>query len=365
MLEQNETYWQAVLERDASMDGVFVMGVKSTGIYCKPSCPARKPRRDRAVFFAGPAEAEAAGFRACLRCRPSGHQPATDAEPDEQNLLVERARRYIEDDLGDDAPLTLAAIGAHVGASPYHLQRVFTKVMGVSPRRYADTVRLQRLKEGLRAGDDVTGAMYAAGYGSSSRLYESAAASLGMTPGNYRRGGDGVNISYTIVDCSLGRLLVASTGRGVCAVALSMDDAELERHVREEYPAATITRDDEGLVQWAGEVRAHVDRRQQEMNLPVDVQGTPFQLRVWQELRAIPYGETRTYSDVARSLGRPSAARAVARACATNRVALLIPCHRVVREDGSLGGYRWGIDRKRALIEGERAGARQLTLEAV
>jgi AraC family transcriptional regulator of adaptative response/methylated-DNA-[protein]-cysteine methyltransferase len=357
MLEQQEKYWQAVVERDASMDGLFVMGVKSTGIYCKPSCPARKPRRDRVVFFAAPVEAEAAGFRACLRCRPSSTIPA---QPDEQDLLVERARRYIEDHLNDDTPLTLAAIGAHAGASQYHLQRVFTKVMGVSPRRYAETLRLQRLKDGLRAGDDVTGAMYAAGYGSSSRLYESAAAALGMTPGNYRKGGEGVSITYTIVDCSLGRLLVAGTGRGVCAVALSMDDAQLERHVREEYPAAHIARDDEGLAQWATEVRAHVDRRQQEMNLPVDVQGTPFQLRVWQELRAIPYGETRTYSEVARSIGRPSAARAVARACATNRVALLIPCHRVVREDGSLGGYRWGLDCKRALLDGERAvGSRQ------
>jgi AraC family transcriptional regulator of adaptative response/methylated-DNA-[protein]-cysteine methyltransferase len=357
MLEQQEKYWQAVVERDASMDGLFVMGVKSTGIYCKPSCPARKPRRDRVVFFAAPVEAEAAGFRACLRGRPSSTVPA---QPDEQDLLVERARRYIEDHLNDDTPLTLTAIGAHAGASQYHLQRVFTKVMGVSPRRYAETLRLQRLKDGLRAGDDVTGAMYAAGYGSSSRLYESAAAALGMTPGNYRKGGEGVSITYTIVDCSLGRLLVAGTGRGVCAVALSMDDAQLERHVREEYPAAHIARDDEGLAQWATEVRAHVDRRQQEMNLPVDVQGTPFQLRVWQELRAIPYGETRTYSEVARSIGRPSAARAVARACATNRVALLIPCHRVVREDGSLGGYRWGLDRKRALLDGERAvGSRQ------
>ena len=342
MLEQNERYWQAVLERDAAMDGQFVFGVSSTGVYCKPSCPARKPRRDRVTFYATPDEAEAAGFRACLRCRPNG-QPAD--EPDGQNLLVERARHYIEDHLGGDAPLTLAAIGAHAGASPYHLQRVFTRIMGVSPRRYAEDLRLQRLKEGLRAGDDVTGAMYAAGYGSSSRLYESAAGHLGMTPGSYRKGGEGVSISYTIVNCSLGRLLVASTGQGVCAVALSTDDSALERHVREEYPAARITRDDRGLAAWAEEVRAHVDRRQREMNLPVDVHGTPFQLRVWQELRAIPYGETRTYSEVARSLGRPSAARAVARACATNRVALLIPCHRVVREDGSLGGYRWGLDR--------------------
>jgi AraC family transcriptional regulator of adaptative response/methylated-DNA-[protein]-cysteine methyltransferase len=362
MLEQNERYWQAVLERDAAMDGEFVFGVSSTGVYCKPSCPARNPRRDRVTFYATPAEAEAAGFRACLRCRPNGQR---DTEPDEQNLLVERARHYIEDHLGGDAPLTLAAIGAHAGASPYHLQRVFTRIMGVSPRRYADTLRLQRLKEGLRAGDDVTGAMYAAGYGSSSRLYESAAGSLGMTPGSYRKGGEGVSISFTIVDCSLGRLLVASTGQGVCAVALSADDSALERHMREEYPAARLTRDDEGLAAWADEVRDHVDRRQQEMNLPVDVRGTPFQLRVWQELRAIPYGETRTYSEVARSLGRSSAARAVARACATNRVALLIPCHRVVREDGSLGGYRWGLDRKRALLDGERTGARQMALEAV
>ena len=362
MLEQNERYWQAVLDRDAAMDGEFVFGVSSTGVYCKPSCPSRKPRRDRVTFYTTPAEAEQAGYRACLRCSPNEQEAGG---PDDHNLLVERARRYIEDHLGGDAPLTLAAIGAHAGASPYHLQRVFTKVMGVSPRRYADTLRLERLKEGLRAGDDVTGAMYAAGYGSSSRLYENAAGSLGMTPGSYRRGGEGVTISYTIVACSLGRLLVASTGRGVCAVALSTDDATLERFVSTEYPAARITRDDEGLASWAAEVRDHVDRRQQEMNLPVDVHGTPFQLRVWQELRAIPYGETRTYSAVARSLGRPSAARAVARACATNRVSLLIPCHRVVREDGSLGGYRWGLDRKRALLDGERSGARQLALEAV
>lgn len=267
--------------------------------------------------------------------------------------MVQKVCRYIEAHRNER--LTLAAMSAELGVSPHHLQRTFRCVMGVTPRQYADALRLISLKASLRKGRDVTTALYDAGYGSSSRLYERANARLGMTPATYRRGGENMHINYTIVDCPLGRLLVAATKRGICAVSLGDSAAKLETFLRDEFPLAEIHRDRNGLNRWVAAILKHLRGREPQLDVPVDVQATAFQWRVWEELRAIPYGSTRSYSEVARALGRPTATRAVARACATNPVAVVIPCHRVVREDGGLGGYRWGLERKRALIEQESA----------
>jgi AraC family transcriptional regulator of adaptative response/methylated-DNA-[protein]-cysteine methyltransferase len=355
-----EKYWQAVLDRDKSMDGEFVFAVRSTGIYCRPSCPARRPRRENVTFYDGPDQAEVAGYRACLRCRPRAVEKAIPGAD-----IAERASRYIEANLDGEGDLTLAAIGASIGVSPYHLQRVFSRVMGVSPRQYASALRLQRLKSGLKSGENVTNAMYDAGYGSSSRLYEKAQAGMGMTPGSYRRGGEGMNINYTIINSSLGKLLVGATDRGICSVSFGSSDEALVKSLHNEYPAAKITRGDKALEGRAHEIAASLEERQPQMDdLPVDVLGTEFQERVWQEIRAIPYGSTRSYSEVARAIGHPSAVRAVAHACGMNHVALVIPCHRVVREDGSLGGYKWGIDRKEAILAREHALAGATTREA-
>jgi AraC family transcriptional regulator of adaptative response/methylated-DNA-[protein]-cysteine methyltransferase len=266
--------------------------------------------------------------------------------------LVQNICRLI--DAHSDEPLTLADLGDAAGLSPAHLQRVFKRIMGISPRQYADARRLGRFKARLRE-TTVTTALHEAGYGSASRVYERADGQLGMTPGTYRKGGKHTTIGYTLTDCPLGRLLLAGTDRGVCAVYLGDNDAFLEGELRRELPAATILRDDEALANWAGRVRDHLQGGLPHLDLPLDVQATAFQWRVWQHLRAIPRGQTRTYRQVAEALGQPTAARAVARACATNPVSVVIPCHRVVRGDGGLGGYRWGLRRKQALLESEKA----------
>ena len=344
----DENYWQAVVARDRQQDGAFVYGVRSTRVYCRPSCPSRRPNREQVVFFRLPEAAEQAGFRACLRCHPG------DAEIREPHLeLVRRACRYIEENL--DGQVTLSALGDEIGLSPYHLQRLFKRVMGITPRQYADACRLDHFKGRLREGDSVTNALYDAGYGSSSRLYERAPAQLGMTPATYRRGGEQMHIGYTVVDCPLGRLLVAATERGVCAVSLGDSDAALEERLRGEYPAADIYSEAGGLNEWVRQLLEYMDGHRPNLDLPLDVQATAFQWRVWEALRTIPYGTTRSYSQVAAQLGQPSATRAVARACATNHVAMVIPCHRVVAADGGLGGYKWGVERKRALLEREQA----------
>ncbi len=340
--------WRAVEARDARFDGAFVFAVATTGVYCRPSCPSRRPKRRNVRFYAVPEAAEWAGYRACRRCRPG------DAEARDPRLdAVRRACRYIEGH--DDGPPTLAALGAHVNLSAHHLQRSFKAVMGITPRHYADARRLDRLKGLLRDGDDVAGALYEAGYGSSSRLYEKAPSQLGMTPATYRRGGAGARIAYTIVDSPLDRLLVGATERGVCALYLGDDESALEATLVAEYPAATIVRDDAGLGRWVDAVLAHLDGRAPHLDLPLDVRATAFQRRVWEALRAIPYGETRSYGEVARAIGQPTARRAVARACATNPVAVVVPCHRVVAASGALAGYRWGTERKQALLAKERA----------
>jgi len=341
-----ERCWQAVLARETDFDGAFVYAVRSTGIFCRPTCPSRRPRRAQVLFFGQPAAAEQAGYRACRRCRPggSGHSAS-------QTELAERARVLIEQH--PDQALTLDQLGAKIGASPTHVQRVFKRVIGITPRQYAESLRIDRLKARLKEGDNVTTALYQAGYNSSSRLYEQAPDRLGMTPATYGRGGAGAQIGYTIADSPLGRLLVAATERGVCFVSLADSDAMLEAALAREYPAATIARADAQLGAWIDAVVRHLGG-DHNIDLPLDVQATAFQWRVWEALKAIPYGDTRSYGEVAAALGDRNAARAVARACATNPVALVIPCHRVVREGGEMGGYRWGSDRKRALLERER-----------
>ncbi len=341
-----ETYWQAVLTRDKHSDGTFVYAVRSTGIYCNPSCAARRPRREQVVFFPQPEAAEQAGYRACRRCRP---QEASVYQL--QLEMVQHACHYIDTHL--EGPLTLEALGKEVSVSPYHLQRIFKRIMGITPRQYAQAYRLGQLKQQLKEGETVTTALYNTGYGSSSRLYEQAPAQLGMTPAAYRQGGKSMHIGYAIVDCPLGRLLIAATEKGICAVSLGDSDAVLETALHSEYPAAEIQRDGVELSQWVSTLLNHLNGQQPQLDLPIDVQATAFQWRVWQALRAIPYGSTRSYGQVAQALGDPKATRAVARACASNPVAIVVPCHRVVREDGKLGGYRWGLERKQRLLAQE------------
>ncbi len=344
----DEARWRAVLDRDPRSDGGFVFAVRTTGVYCRPSCPARRPHRENVTFFEGPDAAEEKGFRACRRCHPRDADPRAA-----RTALVRRACARLDEDRGE--PWRLSALAKAVGASPRHLLRTFKEVLGVTPRQYADARRLAAFKGKLRKGDSVTGALYDVGFGSSSRLYEDVQGRLGMTPATYRRGGRGMSIGYTLAESPLGRLLVAATARGVAAVSLGDSDAVLSSALRAEYPAAEIRREDAPLQGWVRMVLDQIDGATPRADLPLDVQATAFQHRVWQELRAIPRGQTRSYSEVARRLGRPRAARAVARACASNRVALLVPCHRVVEAGGGLGGYRWGVARKRALLEREQA----------
>jgi AraC family transcriptional regulator of adaptative response/methylated-DNA-[protein]-cysteine methyltransferase len=340
--------WSAVLARDAGRDGEFVFAVSSTGVYCRPSCPARRPRRENVKFFVSAGQAEQAGYRACLRCRPKSFHGNTESDG------VKAICRFIEQHL--DEPLTLRRLGNEFQQSPFHLQRRFKAVLGITPREYADSCRLRMLKRNLQAGDSVTHAMYDAGYGSSSRLYERTASQLGMTPDKYRRGAIAAAIRYTCVDSPLGRMLIAATERGICSIQFARSDGELMEGLKREFPFAARKRDDGGLQSWVSALLRHMRDKDLDSSssLPLDIRATAFQRRVWAYLQSIPFGETKSYSQVAKSIGRPSACRAVARACATNPVAVAIPCHRVVREDGSMGGYRWGIERKKALLAMER-----------
>ena len=340
--------WRAVLARDARFDGQFVTAVRSTGIFCRPSCSARHPLRKNVQFFATPADAEGAGFRACLRCKPkeSVFEPAKAA-------AIQKAREYLDTHAGETVSLTTLAKRA--GLSPSHLQRSFKQLLGISPKEYQDAKRIGEFKSRLRAGDTVSRATYEAGFGSSSRVYERAGALLGMTPASFRKGGAGLRIAYSIAPTPIGRVLVATTDRGVCAVAMGASDAEVVAALRADFPNATLERNDDAHATW---VRAVIDRitdpaRSASHRVPLDVDGTAFQWSVWKALQEIPAGERRTYTEVAKAIGRPKAARAVARACATNRVAVVIPCHRVVREGGDVSGYRWGVERKRKLLDRE------------
>ena len=341
----DEQRWASVLERDPRADGTFVYAVSSTGIYCRPSCASRRPRRDRVVFFDTADAAVSAGYRACKRCRPDA---AGAADP-----WIEKVRRACVYLANVDGHVSLSHLAARLGGSPYHLQRSFKRIVGVTPREYADACRLRKLKRGLRSGASVTDAMVAAGYSSSSRFYERAASKLAMTPQTYGRGAAGRTITYAIDNSPLGRLLVAATPKGVCAVFMGNSDAALERALANEFPAATLVAGHTGLRKWMREIVGHLRGQRPRLELPLDVQATAFQWQVWNALSRIPYGETRTYKEVAASIGRPSAIRAVAHACASNPVSVVIPCHRVVRTSGELAGYRWGLDRKKALLAAE------------
>jgi AraC family transcriptional regulator of adaptative response/methylated-DNA-[protein]-cysteine methyltransferase len=344
--------WGAVAARDPRADGRFVYAVRTTRVYCRPSCASRRPRRENVTFYPTPAAAMAGGYRPCRRCRPdevsSGSGAGAGAE------AVQRTLAYIQNRPGAVPPL--AELAAASGLSPAHLQRSFSRLVGVSPRAFAQALRRERLKTALRRGGSVSRAGWDAGYGSSRQLYEQGADALGMAPASYRAGGEGLTLRHTVISTAAGPLLLAATERGLCAAWFGSDEAKLGRALAREYPSATLRRDDRGLAPMAEAIRRHLAEGAPLSQVPLDVGGTPFARAVWSTLRSIPYGETRTYAEVAGAIGRPGAARAVGSACAANPVAVVIPCHRVVRADGSGGEYKWGVDRKRALLAREARG---------
>jgi AraC family transcriptional regulator of adaptative response/methylated-DNA-[protein]-cysteine methyltransferase len=340
--------WAAVLARDAGADGRFVYAVRTTGIYCRPSCGSRRPRPENVEFHATAAAAEQAGFRACRRCHP-----ATPGRRERTAGLVATLCRVIEQ---ADAPPPLADLAQRAGLSPFHLHRLFKSVTGVTPRQYAEAHRARRVQAGLRGAARVTDAIYDAGYNSSGRFYGEAAARLGMTPTRYRAGGAGTEIRFAIGECSLGSILVAASDRGVCAILLGDDPEALARDLQDRFPRAQLVGGDADFEQLVARVVGMIEAPARGHDLPLDVRGTAFQQRVWQALREVPAGQTLSYSDVARRIGAPRSVRAVARAVASNPLAVAIPCHRVVRLDGDLAGYRWGVERKRALLAREAAG---------
>jgi AraC family transcriptional regulator, regulatory protein of adaptative response / methylated-DNA-[protein]-cysteine methyltransferase len=344
----DEARWSAVTGRQQESDGVFVYAVRSTGIFCRPSCTARRALRENVEFFATVEEARGAGYRPCRRCRPEASEPADPAA-----TKVVRTCRLLED---AGVTLELEVLSKKVGWSPHHLQRVFRRCVGVTPRQYADAIRLQRVKRSLRDGSGVTAAVYDAGYGSARAFYEKASLRLGMAPSAYAAGGPGSDIGYALSSSNVGLLLVAVTERGLCAVKIGDSATALVDGLCKEFPLSELRRADEDLAGVVASVRALAEGHQVATELPLDVRGTAFQARVWEALRQIPAGSTRSYTEVAASIGLPTAVRAVANACGANPVALVVPCHRVIRTDGSLGGYRWGIEVKAELLRREAAG---------
>jgi len=345
-----EQKWQIVLSRSPEQDGSLYYAVRTTGVYCRPSCPSRRPRRESVEFFANPGEAEQAGYRPCRRCRPTEIAASKQA--------VEAARRAIDESISDSVedPLTLAELAARVGLSPFHLQRIFKRTLGVSPRQYQEAERLRRFKQEVRQGRSVTDAVYEAGFGSSSRIYEKASRTLGMTPGQYRRRGQGMTIDFCVFPAPFGIVLLAATDRGLCCLRLGDDAAELERELRSEFAGADLRDQAAALTPYRQALQNWLEGAPDGLRLPLDLDATAFQRKIWTLLQQIPRGETRTYQQVAEASGDARAVRAVAHACASNPVALVIPCHRVVRKDGGLAGYRWGLERKQALLEMEKRG---------
>ncbi len=344
----DEERWEAVKRRDPEADGAFVFSVATTGVYCRPSCPSRRARRENVAFHASCADAERAGFRPCKRCRPDASTAAlrrTDA--------VVRACRLLEAAVEEP---TLAELARAVGLSPYYFHRLFKATMGVTPKAYANACRARRARHELAGDDTVTTAIYAAGYNSSARFYAESPARLGMTPTRLRDGGVGTTIRFALGECSLGAILVAATTKGVCAIELGDDADVLLRAFERRFPKACLIGADAAFEQLVARVVGLIERPQCGVDLPLDIRGTAFQQRVWQALRAIGPGTTASYAEIARRIGQPTAVRAVAGACAANPVAVAIPCHRVVRTDGALSGYRWGVARKRILLEREAAG---------
>ena len=346
-MTDTEKLWQSIVMRDVTADGRFYFGVATSGIYCRPSCPARRPNRENVRFFRAREAAELDGFRACLRCKPD----ALEIRNPNQALVHQVCACISETET--HLP-TLAELATVTGHSPYHVQRTFKAVMGVSPRVYADEKRRKRFRAMVRGGDDVTGAMYEAGYGSPSRLYEDADSWLGMTPASYAKGGKGAIMRYAITDTPLERMIVAATDRGIAFLGFGSNDDVLLAELQGDFPLAEIAEDYDGLGDLIDKVVDSFDHHDKQIGLPLDVRGTAFQAKVWQALQDIPPGETRSYGQIAAVLGKPKAARAVGRACATNPVSLVVPCHRAVGSSGALTGYRWGVDRKRTLLEREK-----------
>jgi AraC family transcriptional regulator of adaptative response/methylated-DNA-[protein]-cysteine methyltransferase len=351
--------WEAMMARDRSFDGRFFFGVVTTGVYCRPSCPSRHPLRRNVRFFQIPSEAELSGLRPCLRCRPLSDPALSNPGPPIEDLC-----RYIEQHC--DQRLDLATLAARAGLSRFHLQRTFKAAVGLTPKQYLEVHRMSKLKKELRQAKDVTEAVYAAGFGSSSRVYERADSRLGMTPKQYRRGGDGVTLRYASMASPVGLAMMAATARGLCFVQFGDSQEALLDALRREYPGAALEPVGDPappeFQQWMDALEDHLAGASSARNLaldraidlPLDIQATVFQMRVWDYLRTIPYGQVRSYGEVAAGIGQPSAVRAVAHACATNRVAVAIPCHRVIRGTGELGGYRWGVERKQKLLAGEK-----------
>jgi AraC family transcriptional regulator of adaptative response/methylated-DNA-[protein]-cysteine methyltransferase len=338
--------WQAIATKNRELDGVFYFGVRTTGIFCRPSCSSRQPKRENVSFFITANDAKNAGFRACLRCKPleaAIHDPAAE--------LIAKAFRSLQNRELEFA--TVEDLAAQLNVSSGHLQKVFKSILGVPPKEVIDMFRLEGFKSNVRT-TDVTTSLYDSGYGSSRSLYEKAGERLGMTPAVYKKGGKGMKINYTIADSPLGKMMVAATEKGICSVSFGDNDEELRRELEHEFFAAELSRDNALLKTAVDSILRGMNGERTILALPLDIRGTAFQMRVWSELRKIPYGETRSYAEVADSIGNPKAVRAVARACATNPVAVVTPCHRVVGSDGRLAGYRWGIERKKALLKKEQ-----------
>lgn len=338
--------WRAVESRNREFDGIFYFGVRTTGIFCRPSCSSRSPKRQNVTFFITPVEAENAGFRACLRCKPKNlHEPGAGA------VLIQKAFELLKSD--DIEIPTIDQLSIQLDVSTGHLQKTFKAVLGLAPKEVMDMMRMENFKQNVKE-TDVTTSLYESGFGSSRSLYEKAGESLGMTPATYKKGGKDMKINYTIVDSRLGKLMVASTEKGICSVSFGDNADELKGELEKEFFAASIENNDATLKDAVIAILKSLDGEKTILTLPLDLHASAFQMRVWSELRKIPYGETRSYGQIAEKLGNPKAVRAVARACATNPVALVNPCHRVIAADGKLSGYRWGVERKKQLLENEQ-----------
>ncbi|TFG66288.1 MAG: bifunctional DNA-binding transcriptional regulator/O6-methylguanine-DNA methyltransferase Ada [Anaerolineales bacterium] len=340
-----EARWAAVAQRDQKADGQFVYAVTTTGIYCRPDCASKLPKRGNVLFFDTSIQAETAGFRPCKRCHPQGN----DEHNTHQHVIIAACRRIAE----AHVPPTLKELARDAGYSPTYFHRLFKKFAGVTPRQYAVTVRDNRVRSDLQSTSNITEAIYEAGFNSSSQFYDTSADTLGMQPSSYRQGGTGAQIRYTVAPCYLGWILIAATMTGICAIEFAGDAQSLEHSLRAKFPQAQIVDNDKPFERMVNQVLTYLDTPRDNLDLPLDIRGTVFQQRVWQALRQIPPGAPVSYSHIAENLNQPTAARAVAQACAANKIAVAIPCHRVVRADGGLGGYRWGIERKRALLEKE------------
>jgi AraC family transcriptional regulator, regulatory protein of adaptative response / methylated-DNA-[protein]-cysteine methyltransferase len=343
----DEIRWQAVSERDRQADGAFFFAVRTTGVFCRPSCASRAPRRENVEFFTTTDAAERAGYRPCKRCQPTSLP--------RELAIVERACKVLDAD--PQQRFTLAQLSDAVHVSPFHLQRLFSRIVGISPRQYQAAKRAGMLRDALQRGRNVTRATHEAGFGSPSRMYDAAPAELGMTPSAFKRKGAGLTVRYATADTPLGTVLIAATQKGVCSITFGDDTRALIEQFAADFAQAERIEDKAGMEPFVAQVRAYLHGTRERFELPLDIGATAFQRRVWEALRRIPYGQTRSYSDIAESLGTPRAVRAVANACASNPVALAIPCHRVIGKDGAIAGYRWGVNRKETLLHTERHAA--------